>query len=135
MDTVVMLLNISQHSDQTFQEQIIRQIRHRILRGELKPDEPLTSIRELSRTLKVAVNTVQRAYEHLLGEGLVYARQGKGFFVAPMEAGDRIQIARQRFTDSLRTLMTETRREGLLDERAMKQIFGRLQNGPENSDA
>ena len=130
-----MLLSISQHSDQTLQEQIIGQIRHRILRGELKPDEPLTSIRELSRTLKVAVNTVQRAYEHLLREGLVYARQGKGFFVAPMEAGDRVQIARQRFTDSLRTLMTKTRREGLLDERAMKQIFGRLQNGPENSDA
>ena len=130
-----MLLNISQHSDQTLQEQIIGQIRNRILRGELKPDEPLTSIRELSRKLKVAVNTVQRAYERLLHEGLVYARQGKGFFVAPLEAGDRVEIARQRFTDSLRTLMTETRREGLLDDRAMKQIFGRLQNGTEDSDA
>ena len=130
-----MLLNISQHSDQTLQEQIIGQIRNRILRGELKPDEPLTSIRELSRKLKVAVNTVQRAYEHLLHEGLVYARPGKGFFVAPMEAGDLVRIARQRFTDSLRTLLTETRREGRLDAREMKQIFGRLQNGTEDSDA
>ena len=130
-----MLLNISQHSDQTLQEQIIGQIRNRILRGELKPDDPLTSIRELSGKLKVAVNTVQRAYEHLLHEGLVYAQQGKGFFVAPLNADDRVQIARQRFTDSLRTLMTETRREGLLDAREMKQIFGRLQNGTEDSDA
>jgi GntR family transcriptional regulator len=130
-----MLLNISQHSDQTLQEQIIGQIRNRILRGELKPDEPLTSIRELSRTLKVAVNTVQRAYEHLFHEGLVYARQGKGFFVASLEADERVRIARQRFTDSLRTLVTETRREGLLDEREMKQIFGRVQNGLEDSDA
>jgi DNA-binding transcriptional regulator YhcF (GntR family) len=81
------------------------------------------------------VNTVQRAYEHLLREGLVYARQGKGFFVAPLEADDRVRIARQRFTDSLRTLMTETRREGLLDDREMKQIFGQLQNGTRNSDA
>jgi hypothetical protein len=32
-----MLLNISQHSDQTLQEQITGQIRNRILRGELKP--------------------------------------------------------------------------------------------------
>ena len=130
-----MLLNISQHSDQTLQEQIIGQIRNRILRGELKPDEPLTSIRELSGKLRVAVNTVQRAYEHLLREGLVYVRQGKGFFVAPLEEDDRVRIARQRFTDSLRTLMTETRREGLLDEKAMRQIFGRLQNGTEGSDA
>ena len=130
-----MLLNISQHSDQTLQEQIIGQIRNRILRGELKPDEPLTSIRELSQKLKVAVNTVQRAYEQLRHEGLVYARQGKGFCVVPLEAGDRVRIARQRFTDSLRTLMTEARREGLLNEKEMKQIFGRLQNGSEDSDA
>jgi GntR family transcriptional regulator len=130
-----MLLNLSQHSDQTLQEQIIVQIRYRILRGDLKPDEPLTSIRELSRKLRVAVNTVQRAYEHLLHEGLVYARQGKGFFVAPLEVDDRVRIARQRFTEALRTLMTETRREGLLDGREMRQIFGRLQNGTEDSDA
>jgi GntR family transcriptional regulator len=130
-----MLLNISQHSDQTLQEQIIAQVRDRILRAELKPDEPLTSIRELSRNLKVAVNTVQRAYEQLLHEGLVYSRQGKGFFVAPLEADDRVRIARQRFTDSLRSLMAETRREGLLDEKEMKRVFGRLQNGTEDSDA
>ncbi len=130
-----MLLNISQRSDQTLQEQIIGQIRNRILRGELKPDDPLTSIRELAGKLKVAVNTVQRAYEQLLHEGLVYARQGKGFFVAPLEADERVRIARQRFTDSLRTLMNDTRREGLLGEKEMKQIFGRLQNGKEDSDA
>jgi len=130
-----MLLNLSQRSDQTLQEQIIGQIRTRILRGELKPDEPLASIRELSRTLEVAVNTVQRAYEHLLHEGLVYARQGKGFFVAPLEADDRVRIARERFTDALRTLVAETRREGLLDEKEMRQIFGRLQRDTEGSDA
>ena len=130
-----MLLNISQHSDETLQEQIIGQIRNRILRGELKPDEPLTSIRELSRKLKVAVNTVQRAYEHLLHEGLVYARPGKGFFVAPLQADDRVRMARQRFIDSLRALMTETRREGILDEKEMKKIFGRVQNGTEDSNA
>ena len=130
-----MLFNISKHSDQTLQEQIISQIRDRILRGELKPDEPLTSIRELSRKLKVAVNTVQRAYEQLLHEGLVYARQGTGFFVTPLEDDDRVRIARQRFTDSLQALMAETRREGLLDEREMRRVFGGLQNGTEDSDA
>lgn len=71
----------------------------------------------------------------MVGQEEDAARQGKGFFVAPLAAGDRVQIARQRFTDSLRTLMTETRREGLLDEREMKKIFGRLQNGTEDRDA
>jgi hypothetical protein len=31
--------------------------------------------------------------------------------------------------------MNETRREGLLDEKEMKKIFGRLQNGTEDSNA
>ncbi len=74
-----MLLNISPHSELTLQDQIVGQIRARILRGELEPDEALTSIRALSQILKVGVNTVQRAYDQLLKEALIYARPGKGF--------------------------------------------------------
>jgi DNA-binding transcriptional regulator YhcF (GntR family) len=44
-----MLLNISPHSELTLQNQIAGQIRARILRGELAPDEPLTSILALSQ--------------------------------------------------------------------------------------
>ena len=44
-----MLLNISPHSELTLQDQVAGQIRARILRGELAPDEPLTSILALSQ--------------------------------------------------------------------------------------
>jgi GntR family transcriptional regulator len=129
-----MLLNISQHSEQTLQEQIIGQIRTRILRGELEPDQALTSIRALSKGLRVGVNTVQRAYEHLLREGLIYARSGKGFFVAPLQPNDLAEMARQRFTDSLKALIAEARREGV-GNKEMKQILGQLQTGAEDGDA
>ncbi len=129
-----MLLNISQHSAQTLQEQIIGQIQTRIFRGELQPDQPLTSIRALSKNLRVGVNTVQRAYEHLLREELIYARAGKGFFVAPLEPNDIAEIAEQRFTDSLQVLIDEARSEGL-SERKVKQIFSQLHTGAENQDA
>ncbi len=129
-----MLLNISQHSAQTLQEQIIGQIRTRIFRGELEPDQALTSIRALSRNLRVGVNTVQRAYEHLLREELIYARAGKGFFVAPLKPNDIAEIARQRFSDSLLVLINEARGEGLGDKE-MKRIFSQLQTGAENANA
>ncbi|PCJ25558.1 MAG: hypothetical protein COA96_06975 [SAR86 cluster bacterium] len=123
-----MLLNISQHSDLTLQDQIITQIRARILKGELEPDQPLTSIRTLSKGLRVGVNTVQRAYDQLLREKLVYARPGKGFFVAPLQQSDKSNLARQRFAASLQSIMKIALQEGLNDQ-DMKQIFGQLQTG------
>ena len=121
-----MLLNISPHSEQTLQEQIIGQIRARILSGELAPDQPLTSIRALSQNLRVGVNTVQRSYEHLLGEELIYARHGKGFFVTPLKQSARSELARERFTSSLQRLVQDARREGLSNE-DIEEIFGKPQ--------
>lgn len=129
-----MLLNISQHSALTLQEQIIEQIRIRIFRGELVGDQALTSIRALSKDLRVGVNTVQRAYEHLLREELIYARAGKGFFVAPLKPNDIAEKTQQRFTDALQILITEARREGLSDKE-MKQIFSQLQTTVEDGNA
>ena len=120
-----MLLNISPRSELTLQDQIIGQIRARILRGELEPDEPLTSIRALSQILKVGVNTVQRAYDQLLKQDLIYARPGKGFFVAPLKASDKSALARQRFSDALQALLEDAQREGL-DGGEIKQLFTRL---------
>lgn len=117
-----MLLNISQHSELTLQEQIVSQLRARILSGELEADAPLTSIRALAQALKVGINTVQRAYDHLLREELIYARQGKGFFVAPLETKDKSERARARFGDGLERLMGEARREGL-SVADLKSIF------------
>ena len=80
------------------------------------------------------MNTVQRAYEHLLREELIYARQGKGFFVAPLKPNDIAQMTRQRFTDALQNLVDEACREGLSDKE-MQQIFGQIQMGAENNNA
>ena len=128
-----MLLNISPRSAQTLQEQIIEQIRTRILRGELEPDQALASIRALSKGLKVGVNTVQRAYEHLLREELIYARPGKGFFVAPLKPLDIAELTRQRFSEALQDLLTTARREGMSDTE-MKQIFERMRTDGEDHD-
>lgn len=120
-----MLLNISQHSALTLQEQIIGQLRARILNGELPPETPLPSIRALSQQLRVGINTVQRAYDELLREGLVYARAGKGYFVAPLAAKDKSAYARERFAAALLGLVNEARQEGL-SQRDLKQTFARI---------
>jgi GntR family transcriptional regulator len=120
-----MLLNISQHSTLTLQEQIIGQVRARVLSGDLVAETPLPSIRALSQQLRVGINTVQRAYDELLREGLIYARAGKGFFVAPLAAKDKSDYAKERFAAALHGLISEAQQEGL-SRRDLKQSFTQI---------
>ena len=119
-----MLLHISEQSAATLQEQILGQIRSRILSNELATDFALPSIRGLAKDLKVSVITVQRAYDALLNEGLIYARRGKGFYVAALPESDRSAVAVTRFEKNLQQLLEDARRDGL-DETQLQQIFVR----------
>jgi len=61
--------------------QIMNLIKKRIIKGELKEGDKLPSVRELSTELKVNPNTVQRSYQELERENLVYTQRGMGTFV------------------------------------------------------
>lgn len=62
--------------------QIHDQIRDQIISGVLQAEEPLPSIRNLARDLRISVITTKRAYDELEKEGLIYTVAGKGCFVA-----------------------------------------------------
>ena len=70
-----MLLNLTDLSDESLQSQISRQIRAKILSGELAAGEVLPSIRGLARDQHVSVITVQRGYENLERDGLIHSRR------------------------------------------------------------
>ncbi len=76
-----MAVIISIQSDVPAYEQIKSQIKSQILSGELSADEPLISMRQLARDLRVSVITTTRAYGDLEAEGLIYTVQGRGCFV------------------------------------------------------
>ena len=124
-----MLLHISEQSSETLQEQIIKQLRARILNGDLAPDHPLPSIRALSKDLRVSVITVQRAYEHLLNEEVIYARRGKGYFVASLAQSDKSALAGDRFSSHLKNLIHTARGDGLNDQQIREIVDQLLQEG------
>lgn len=64
-------------------DQIYTQIKDQIIRGALKADEMLPSIRGLAKDLRISFITTKRAYDELEKEGFIYTVQGKGCFVAP----------------------------------------------------
>jgi len=73
---------ISNSSQEPIYEQITRQIKNSIIRGELTPGELLPSIRNLARQLQISVITTKRAYEELEREGFIETVGGKGSYVA-----------------------------------------------------
>jgi GntR family transcriptional regulator len=50
-------------------QQIVEQVRSAIERGDLMPDSPLPTVRQLAGDLGVAPNTVARAYSDLQAQG------------------------------------------------------------------
>ena len=63
-------------------EQITRQMKGLILRGDLREGEALPSMRLLAKDLRISVITTKRAYEELEREGFLTTVPGKGCFVA-----------------------------------------------------
>ena len=108
-----MLLNLTDLSDEPLQSQISRQIRAKILAGELPADSSLPSIRAMAREQRVSVITVQRAYEHLLHEELIHSRRGKGFFVTKVSKQNKKDISKQRLINNLERPLCAAIEEGL----------------------
>ena len=73
---------ISNSSQVPLYEQIESQIKNQIVNMDLRPGEPLPSIRTLAKELKVSIITTKRAYEELEKEGFIKTVVGKGTFVA-----------------------------------------------------
>lgn len=92
--------------------QLERRVRLAVADGTLRPGDRLPSVRELARRLRLATNTVGRAYADLAREGVIVARAGGGSEVAPRERLDEPALARSR-QERLRTLARQAAVRGL----------------------
>ena len=61
--------------------QIAYAFRRQIEAGVLSPGDKLPSVRELSASLTINPNTIQRAYRELENDGWIESAPGKGSFV------------------------------------------------------
>lgn len=75
--------------------QIADGIREAVAAGVYASGELLPSLRALALDVQVNPNTVQRAYDELARDGLIYAQRGKGLFVAEQGKADARSRAQQ----------------------------------------
>ncbi|MGD8628644.1 MAG: GntR family transcriptional regulator [bacterium] len=129
-----MLLNLTDLSDEPLQSQIARQLRAKILAGEVPAGEVLPSIRALARQTRVSVITVQRGYEALEREGLIHSRRGKGFFVSEIRDNRRKEMAEERLSSQLGPILADAFSEGMTADEVQTVFKKTLRDRGEESD-
>ena len=98
--------------------QIADEIRAAVAAGLYRPGETLPSLRAMAVEVQVNPNTVQRAYDELEREGLVYSQRGRGLFVAEQGAAS----AQLTAGDGIRRTFDEAIRASLAAGMRAKQI-------------
>ena len=78
--------------------QLMDTLKRRIITGRYLPGEKLPSVRELAAEAGINPNTVQRAFQELEREGLIYTQRATGKYVT--ENTDEIKTARQELARS-----------------------------------
>lgn len=91
-ETSPMLLHLKPQDPEPLREQIVRQLRDRIVRGELPAGEPLPGHRQLARQHRVAPSSVEAAYEALVAEGMLEGEPATEVRVAALEAERRREL-------------------------------------------
>lgn len=97
---------INNSSMQPIYEQIVEQMKAKIIKGTLAQDTMLPSVRTLSKDLRISALTVKKAYDALEQEGFVVTVHGKGSFVSRINANlvaeqQRLEVERA-MTESIR---------------------------------
>jgi DNA-binding LacI/PurR family transcriptional regulator len=78
------MFTISKASPIPLHIQLLNELRHAILSGQLKPHEQLPGEYALVTELNISRSTIQRAWQTALDEGLIYRIPAKGTFVAEL---------------------------------------------------
>jgi len=98
-------------------EQIGKNVRRLLARGELRPGEKLPSARELAGRLSVNPNTIVHAYAQLEAQGIIETRRGLGTFAredAPVET-----MRKDMLKEIVETFVEEVGRLGVDADEAM----------------
>jgi len=100
------MIKLDYKDARSLHQQIEDGIKELVINKVLPPHEQLPSVRELSISLTVNPNTVQKAYKQLEAEGFVYSVKGKGNFVSPVsDTRDEKKI--NELYDSLKQIAKE----------------------------
>lgn len=117
-----MNLIINHTSMQPIYEQIVNQIKDKIMHGELLEETMLPSVRTLAKDLKVSALTVKKAYDQLEEEGFVNTVHGKGSFVACANQAQMLEEKKKEVESEFEQTIKKARSCGMEDTE-IRELF------------
>ena len=96
-------------------EQIVEQLRSKIMLGELSEGEGLPSVRSFAGELKISALTVKKAYDRLEEDGLVKTVHGKGTYVSSANTQLAAEARRKAVEDDMTLVVSKAKLAGLTD--------------------
>ncbi len=116
--------------------QLMDTLKRRIVTGRYLPGEKLPSVRELAAEAGINPNTVQRAYQELEREGLIYTQRATGKYVTEQKNDlhqARDELARQQMQDFLLSMQSLGYSVG--DVIVLLQSFQENEEGTKNASS
>lgn len=101
--------------------QIMNLIKSSIASGEIRGGDKLPSVREFSKELRVNPNTIQRSYQELERENIVFTQRGMGTFVTE-DQGMIKDLKKSMATDVVNNFLIEMKKLGFSSSEIMDII-------------
>lgn len=117
-----MNLIISNSSMEPIYEQIIRQMKGKIIEKKLLEGTMLPSVRALSKELKISALTVKKAYDQLEEQGFIVTVHGKGSFVTANNQNFVQEEQRKEVEEKLEQAVLSAKRCSMTKEE-LTQLF------------
>ncbi|MEL7566144.1 MAG: GntR family transcriptional regulator [Dehalobacterium sp.] len=115
-------------------EQIREKIKELIVKGVMKPNEKIPSVREMAQWLTINPNTIQKAYKDLELKGFIYSVRAKGSFVTPLDQidnqGKRDELIREVERIGRELLYLNIPKEDIIAK--IEEIYAEKEAGPDD---
>lgn len=125
------MFNVDKYSRTPIYEQVIAEFERLMAIGEMKPNDVLPPVRQLSQKLSVNPNTLQKAYSELERRGLCFSVPGNGRFVAKGARETILEKKKQRIV-KITELCRELKECGVTLEAAIKAVEEAYRGGADN---
>ena len=113
---------LDMRSNKPIYEQIIDNIKEQTVKGILKPQDKLPSVRQLAAMLTVNPNTVSKAYAELERQKVIETIRGRGTFVCALGElqvdGEKLEQSKKKLKD----VCIEMSYLGLDKEEILKEV-------------
>ncbi len=115
------MFSIDVYSRTPVYEQIIEQTEDFVSKGLLRPGDKIPSVRNLSVSLTVNPNTIQKAYSELDMRGIIFSVPGRGCFITE-NAKEIVNTRKRKKLDVVFSLINELAIAGTKKEDILKII-------------